>query len=229
MRDDHSYEEREKLTRRQWRFRILSRRLLVPCVFAAVIGVLSWMDYSGVFSPAGNPDVTSNPGPKKDSGSELHPDIEKYDKRWFRVVNSIDGDTFDVEIPDGRYRNTRIRLLGVDTPEVSWEKGRITGCDHFGREACQYTRNRTAGKMVKLILSSHQTRCRHGRLLAYVELKDGSMLNRDIIRHGYGFADSRSKHPCMDEFEKLMKQAKNSKTGLWKNPKDLPWYVRNKR
>ncbi|MCE5184542.1 MAG: hypothetical protein LLF76_00255 [Planctomycetaceae bacterium] len=45
-------------------------------------------------------------------------DRQKYHGRAFTVLEVIDGDTLDIDIPDGKFPDTRIRLLGVDTPET---------------------------------------------------------------------------------------------------------------
>ena len=59
-------------------------------------------------------------------------DLEKYHGKTFTTVNVIDGDTFDIDIPDGRSEHTRIRLLGIDTPET---KSEHSGEMYFGPEA----------------------------------------------------------------------------------------------
>ena len=43
-------------------------------------------------------------------------DFQKYHRKTFTVLEVIDGDTLDIDIPDGEHDDTRIRLIGVDTP-----------------------------------------------------------------------------------------------------------------
>ena len=45
------------------------------------------------------------------------------------------------------------------------------------------------------MLLPHRTRDKFGRLLNYVYLPDGRMLNRVLIEEGPGFADPRFNHP----------------------------------
>lgn len=45
-------------------------------------------------------------------------DFQKYHQKQFRVHRVIDGDTIDLDIPDGLKQQTRVRLWGIDTPET---------------------------------------------------------------------------------------------------------------
>ncbi|MHC4665036.1 MAG: hypothetical protein ACYS9T_03640, partial [Planctomycetota bacterium] len=45
-------------------------------------------------------------------------DARKYHAKTYTVVNVVDGDTLDIGVRDGKYDHTRIRLLGVDSPET---------------------------------------------------------------------------------------------------------------
>jgi micrococcal nuclease len=150
-------------------------------------------------------------------------DESRYDGMTFRVGHVVDGDTIDVDEPDGQYRRTRIRLWGMDTPET---KDPRKGVEHFGPEASALTRQFCEGKDVRLQLVRNHTRDRYGRLLAYVILPDGSMLNRELVRLGYAYADPRYPHPLKAEFRRLEVEAERSRVGLWKDlhPDDLPYY-----
>ncbi len=155
------------------------------------------------------------------------PTEEKYDGKTFHVVRVIDGDTMDVDVPDGKYPHTRIRLWGVDTPEVHKPD---TPVQHFGPEASRFTRQACYGKEVTLRLERRDLRDRYGRLLAYVILPDGRMLNRILIEEGYGYADSRFEHTHRREFRKVQDAARAAGRGLWKDATDadLPHYYRGK-
>ena len=97
-----------------------------------------------------------------------------------KVVKVIDGDTIKVSI-GGRVEN--IRLIGVDTPEV--DSRRLV--EFFGKEASAFTRRLSLDKDVRLEKDPQgDTRDTYGRLLRYVYLPDGTLLNAEIIRQGYG-------------------------------------------
>ena len=153
--------------------------------------------------------------------------MEKYDGKTFLVVNVVDGDTLDVGVPDGKFGRTRIRLWGVDTPETVKPN---TPPQHFGLEASEFVKRTCQDETVTLRLEPRQTRDKHNRLLAYVILSDGRMLNRALIEAGYGYADLRFRHKHMTEFKRLQREAKQARRGLWKNPtnSDLPYYYRDK-
>jgi micrococcal nuclease len=58
---------------------------------------------------------------------------------------------------------------------------------------------------------------KYGRLLGYVYLSDGKMLNEEIVKAGYA---SLLSHPpnvkCESRFLKAYREARNNKKGLWK-------------
>ena len=155
-------------------------------------------------------------------------DVATYDGRTFRVARVIDGDTLDVDVPDGGRSLTRIRLWGVDTPEVETDE---RPADPFGPQASQYAKALVQDKWVRLQLETGRpTRGKYGRLLAYVHLPDGRMLNRLLVAGGYGYADPRFDHSHKDEFAHLQQQAVTERRGLWRNVKrsDIPSHLRGK-
>jgi len=154
-------------------------------------------------------------------------DAERYDGKSFLVVRVTDGDTLDVDVPDGKFSRTRIRLWGVDTPET---KDPRKGVQHFGPQASAFTSAACEHATVTLKLAPGPTRDRYGRLLAYVILPDGNSLNAALIRDGYGYADPRYRHPLSREYRRLQDAAMRARRGLWKDvqPADLPYYYRDR-
>jgi micrococcal nuclease len=61
-----------------------------------------------------------------------------------------------------------------------------------------------------------QKRDRYGRLLAYVYLSDGTFLNAEIIKQGYGFAYTRFPFKHMEEFRRYERDARENRRGLWR-------------
>jgi micrococcal nuclease len=70
------------------------------------------------------------------------------------------------------------------------------------------------GKDVRLEFDWQQ-RDKYGRLLAYVYLPDGSFLNAEIIKQGYGFAYTRYPFKYLEEFRHYEKAAREHGAGLW--------------
>lgn len=92
-------------------------------------------------------------------------DVSRYQHRIAGVVAVIDGDTIDINIPDGDHPTTRIRLWGVDTPETAHGD---TPAMHWGDQAASFSRQILLHKQVMVVLLPQRTRDRYGRLLAYI-------------------------------------------------------------
>lgn len=72
--------------------------------------------------------------------------------------------------------------------------------------------------MVSLELDADtRNRDRYGRLVRYVYLPDGRMLNGEIIAQGYGFAYTKYPFTRMDEFRRLEREAREQR-GMWGRP-----------
>jgi len=161
----------------------------VVCLGAA----LSWIDHQGwLLSP-------------QDGARALH-------RQWIEVARVIDGDTIDLDRRDGEHDTTRIRLWGIDTPEVGRD-GRPG--DPFADAAEQRTRQLVAGQRVRVLLEPHDLRDRFGRVLAYLELPDGSILNERLLVEGLAEADDRFHHGDLKRYELLEQQARHDRLGIW--------------
>lgn len=156
-------------------------------------------------------------------------DFEKYHAKTCKVVNVVDGDTFDIDIPDSNRVHTRIRLWGVDTPETKSEE---FGVMYFGPEAAKWTETSALGKEVVLYLDeANRTRDKDGRLLAYVQLPEGDFLNEKLLSQGFAYADLRFDHSFYNKYQQLQASARSLKRGLWKkvSREQLPeWLQREK-
>jgi micrococcal nuclease len=156
-------------------------------------------------------------------------DLEKYHAKTFTVINVIDGDTMDIDIPDGQYEQTRIRLWGVDTPETKSEE---FGVMYFGPEAAEFTKKLVLAKPVTVYLDDgNDTRGKYGRLLAYVQLADGGFLNEVLLKEGFAYADSRFRHSLYNKYKQLEAGARSLKKGLWKNvtQEKLPQWLQKEK
>lgn len=143
-------------------------------------------------------------------------DLTKYDGQTFTVVRVIDGDTFDLAIPDGEHRTTRVRLWGVDTPERA-RKDLGHAAEPFSRAATDFTTELIEGHNVILRLEPHRTRGNYGRLLAHVELSGAhsESLNERLLLAGLARADNRWSHRHVQRYALLELQAQREGKGLW--------------
>lgn len=120
-----------------------------------------------------------------------------------KVLSNNDGDTLTVII-DGR--KEKIRLLGMDTPEIAQ--------GFWGKEAQKYTEKLTTGKEI-MLETDVQERDQFGRLLAYVFI-DGQFLNLLLIQAGYAQLLTYSPNvKYVDVFTAAQTQARNSGEGIW--------------
>jgi len=91
--------------------------------------------------------------------------------------------------------------------------------ERFGKEASQFTASVLKNQRVRLEIQTVPTRRdRYGRLLAYVfRQSDDLLVNKEIIRQGYGHA--YTKYPFdpvrMEEFRAAEREAREQKRGLW--------------
>jgi micrococcal nuclease len=128
------------------------------------------------------------------------------------VQRVVDGDTLLLGTGE------RVRLIGVDTPESVRPN---TPVQRFGKEAADFTRRMVEGKRVRLeydqanAANGHKDNTQQKRTLAYVFLEDGTLLNAEIIKQGYGHALTRYPFSRMEEFRRLEREAREQRRGLW--------------
>ena len=124
------------------------------------------------------------------------------------VTKVTDGDTIHVTYLG---RDERVRLIGVDTPEVPWYGGKS---ECYGVEAGLYARRRLSARSVRLGFDVTR-RDRYGRLLAYVYL-GGELFNLTLVRLGYAVADPVRPDTAMAvQFASAEAVARTSGRGLW--------------
>lgn len=128
----------------------------------------------------------------------------------YRVVHVDDGDTMVVNM-NGSEQS--VRFIGVDTPETSDPRKNVQ-C--YGYEASDYTKRLLSGKEVRLEADPLNTnRDRYNRLLRYVYLPDGTLVNAELIKRGYGFAYVSFPFTKSTEFTAYQAQAQAAKLGVW--------------
>ena len=122
-----------------------------------------------------------------------------------RCTGVIDGNTILLS------NREKVHLIGVVAPEPKDPK---KPADYYGRESFAFTRKMVEGKPVRLEYDLQQ-RDKHGMLLAYVYLLDGTFLNAEIIKQGYGHAYTQFPFKYLDQFRQYEKEAGKAKRGLW--------------
>lgn len=141
------------------------------------------------------------------------------------VLRVNDGDTLTVRL-EGKME--LVRLIGVDAPESSFSKALTRRGQRSGRsplaEARAGAASRAAlegmvqvGDTVHLLDGRPQSdrRDRYGRLLAFVYLADGRLLNQELIAQGWARAYRRFDYRHKNEFMRAEKEARLARRGLW--------------
>lgn len=130
----------------------------------------------------------------------------------YTVEHSVDGDTFSVSMNG---KTEKVRMIGVDTPETHKPNSPVQ-C--YGPAAAAFTKTTLEGKQVRLEADAENTnRDRYGRLLRYVYLPDGTLVQQKLIREGYGFAYVQFPFSKKVDFETEQQAARDSNKGLWQN------------
>ncbi|MGI9427849.1 MAG: thermonuclease family protein [Bythopirellula sp.] len=125
------------------------------------------------------------------------------------VQRVVDGDTIVLEKD-----RLRVRLQGVDTPEMVQENG---ATQSWGPEATEYTLQflKKANWRVRLVIDG-ETVDRYGRQLAFV-WHEGRLLNEELLQQGLahaktGFDFSRA---MKDRLLQAQSEAQESLRGIW--------------
>jgi len=136
--------------------------------------------------------------------------------QWYPVKKVVDGDTIDVSIGAS---TTRVRLIGLDTPEVV-DPRKPVQC--FGKEASDEAKKILTGQSVRLEADPTQSLYdKYGRLLAYVYAPsnanpDGVLFNEFMISEGYGHEYTYDvPYKYQKEFKAAEASARETNKGLW--------------
>lgn len=132
------------------------------------------------------------------------------DYGFYRVSRIVDGDTIEID-KDGE--TVRIRLIGVDTPEIV-DPDKPVEC--YGKEASEHAKEVLLDKFVKIETDSSQDRYdAYDRLLAYI-FTDSENFNKELIEKGFAHEYTYNKpYKYQKEFKQAEETAKRNKAGLW--------------
>ena len=188
--------------------RAMSKRLrrLLSGLSLLVLAVLVWLDHN-VVTPTRTESL-----PLQQQGSDQ--DFARYDGKTFTVVRIVDGDTLHLNVPDANRPTTTVRLLGIDAPEMhDNQRGQM----FYAREATEFVPQFTYDRAVTVYLdrTTARTRGTYGRLLAYLVLPDGQVLNEALLLEGCAYADLRFRHGSFQRYQQLEATARSLQKGMW--------------
>lgn len=143
------------------------------------------------------------------------------------VLEVVDGDTVRVDYNGSR---KSVRLIGIDSPECRINQKAQSDARTLGRDVVSiveqggrsraFVRSLVSSGSVVYLEFDIQTTDKYNRLLAYVYLPDGRMLNEEIVRAG--FAGLMTIPPCVryvDLFRLALSDARKNGRGLWETGK----------
>ena len=131
-----------------------------------------------------------------------------------KVVGVSDGET--ITVLDADNRQHRVRLMGIDAPEINQD---------FGRRAKQSLSDLVFGKTVTV---TSRKKDKYGRTLGEVTL-DGKDINLEQVQRGmawaYHYSAIRPEEPTPEELAE--EQARKERRGLWADASPVPpWEFR---
>ena len=137
------------------------------------------------------------------------------------LIDIVDGDTFDADVmqDNGQFREERIRMIGIDTPETNYSFGNEPEC--YGEEATKRAESLLVAAEEIWLSSDVSDRDRNGRLLRYVWIVseiDGEVhfLNEDLVKEGYALANT---YQPDDEYQDVLDEAEElaitEGRGMW--------------
>ncbi|MCP4252779.1 MAG: thermonuclease [Candidatus Scalindua sp.] len=146
-----------------------------------------------------------------------------YAKQKTLVTRIIEGDV--IQVLYGGVEK-RVRLIGIDAPESRIDREALKGANmsehdieaiiEMGAQAKAYVNGLIKRGNFVTIEFDIKEMDRYGRLLCYVYLSNGKMLNEEIVKAGY--ANVKAIPPNVkyeDRFLNAFKYAEESKRGLW--------------
>lgn len=131
-------------------------------------------------------------------------------KNIVKIINVSDGDTVTAAVSGNK--RIKIRLYGIDAPEISQEYG-------------EASKNHLKSLLKNKILSYEEINIdSYGRTVATI-FADGENINLKMIKDG--FAWHYASFYKSAEYAAAQKKAKDGKLGLWKRPSPVPpWEFR---
>lgn len=130
-------------------------------------------------------------------------------KQLFPVKFVYDGDTILTNT------NQKVRYLGIDAPEIGYG---LTMNEFMALEA-RNENIRLVGKRKVILEFDRKKTDQYGRLLAYVYLEDGEMVNALLTRNGLAYVAVTL--PNLKYFQKLLesqREAMEKRIGIWRAP-----------
>lgn len=131
-----------------------------------------------------------------------------------RAVKIVDGDTFDLLLPEER--TVRIRLHGVDCPE--------RGMD-YGKEAKQVFGELMQDQQLRVVTVDSD---RYGRVVGDVYTTSGTWVNFELVKRGMAW--HYTDYSADERLAAAEREARDARVGLWSQARPVaPWEWRKEK
>jgi len=146
-------------------------------------------------------------------------------KSLLRIVKFVDGDGIILEDIVSK-KEFEVRLYGIDAPEINYckkiKKDEIelqvpaTLLIKLGYLSFNFLKDQVnLGDVCTLVQEQNNLVDKYGRLLGYLILKDGRVLNEIMIKEGYAKPYNEVFCEMLPMYQEWNLQAKNSSKGLY--------------
>ena len=129
------------------------------------------------------------------------------------VTRVIDGDTIDVA------GLGRVRLLGIDAPEIG---GPFERPAPFALEARDELQMLVLNRFARFDCDLVPEDDKYGRRLAYVELETGEFVNARLVRDGLARVSAKRRLQRWDELRAAETEAQRRRRGMWGDTPRVP-------
>ncbi|MDR1781287.1 MAG: thermonuclease family protein [Tannerella sp.] len=134
---------------------------------------------------------------------------------YVKVVSVVDGDTFHGLTSDGK--DVKFRIYGIDAPEKK---------QAYGQQSTQHLSNLILNRRVKIKVQTKSDR--YGRPVVWVYTPDGHDVTAEMLRAGMAW--HYSKYDSTAEYAELERDARKSRTGLWRDRNPVaPWNFKSRQ
>ncbi len=146
------------------------------------------------------------------------------DRRYHKCISVADGDTLTLE------GIGTVRFIGVDTPEKNHPKLPV---QFMSLESSAFTKKLCMGKKIRLEYDPYDEdkRGSYGRVLGYLYLEDGTLVQEQLLKNGY--AKAYTKYPFdrkrKNQFLAWEEKAQGNEIRLWKDRgmSEVLWILRH--
>ena len=135
------------------------------------------------------------------------------------VKRVIDGDTYVVDLGG---KETKLRLIGVDTPEsvASDEYLEQSGKDNtdYGKKVSDAMKDKIPVGSTLFVVTDVMEMDKYGRTLGYVYFEDGEMVQDYLLKNGYAkLMTVQPNVQFVEHFIELEQKAMDEGVGIWQD------------